>query len=1274
MATLQIIGFIVVALLGLYVFYCIYDLGKSNKKKDCRQNKVMTVLLIMAALFAGQTAWAQTRELTLSEDNDFPSGTAGHWYVNMSYRVKDFLTLSATDLTACGYTFKVYDDGGKDGNYGKNSDSRLVITVPEGYALLVTGTIWTKYTSTKIEFLRFAKGNSEFFGIIGEKWLSDMDGEPKTVGPVTCAGNVMCIQFNTDEVPVFAGLDLTVNVVSVNIDYNVSTNTPVHGILEVDKQTAKVDETVTVTPTPDTDFTIAEVSYTVGTMKVVLSPKNGVYSFKMPAYDVSVDAVFIDEVLTHWGGMCVDGSAEHPYVISDQVGYDLLVTKSKTDSYTDKYFELTTDLSGVTTTIGSDMSYPFCGHINGNGHRVTLALESSDNLKTPAMITWAGEGCSVENLTVDGTITMTDGMYGAGFISQAKGAVTLTNCRSSVTITYTKNYGTPHNGGFIGKLENGVSATLLRCLFDGAFISETAQTFGGMVGSGGNITIQNSVVATSSTTSLTSTSNNDNYAFSFPSSSTNLSNNYYVYDASPSHLNGFINRYQGNGQPQAWLLTLTEPATIVRTGGTAIGNGECTIYADGFTLGGNEYFASGVTVTLNASGLSITAANYNGNAAIINPDGTARFTMPTTNTTAAITGFEANYIDADGTAQTRAVSLLSSSNVDVTMSGGWYAVSGDVTLSNGLTFTDAAHLILTDGATLNVYNNNTSIYTSIAIAATDLCIYGQALGTGILNVESKNNATASGSYAYGIKATGSITFCGGQVNAKAIALPGVGSTVEIHCIAICTNDHVTIIRGNVSTIADRMSNHFRAILHAFSPDKDVILDWRLPTDRIHLTIQDEEMNSCSVSVAEGKALWNGSEVLSGGISRGQFNNMTLQPCIAREIEGYDTGNDKWAFIASPVTAENGILPTAVGNIFTAAEYDLYRLNPSNTMWENYKKETHTSDFRLVNGQGYLYATKQTKTLAFMGDAFNTGTAPVQVPLVYDGNNEFAGWNLVGNPFTEEAYVNRPFYKMNDAGTGIVAVENYDNYTTAQTIPTCTGIVVKAEGDNETVTFSTSAPNLAAPNNGSLQITLAQTVTTRGGSSTETLDNAIVSFNEGSQLGKFYFGEQNGNIYIPQNGKDYAIAYSNGQGEMPLCFKARENGEYTLTVSESLNSKFKILNYLHLIDNLTGANIDLLQTPSYTFTARNDDYASRFKLVFNAQQGGEEEDDNFAFISNGEIIVNGEGVLQVIDVMGRTIVSVDGRTRCVPTDAMAPGVYVLQLVNGENVKTQKIMIY
>ena len=182
-----------------------------------------------------------------------------------------------------------------------------------------------------------------------------------------------------------------------------------------------------------------------------------------------------------------------------------------------------------------------------------------------------------------------------------------------------------------------------------------------------------------------------------------------------------------------------------------------------------------------------------------------------------------------------------------------------------------------------------------------------------------------------------------------------------------------------------------------------------------------------------------------------------------------------------------------------------------------------------------------------------------------------------------------------------------------------------------------------------------------------IDNAIVSFDEGSSLPKFQFGDQNANIYFPQRGKEYAIVSAEAHGELPLNFKAAENGAYTITV----NSEEVAMDYLHLIDNLTGADVDLLVEPSYTFTAKTNDYASRFKLVFFAQVSGQEDDD-FAFISNGNIIVNGEGIVQIIDMTGHVVASYNANNRF-GTDGFAAGVYVLRLINGENVKTQKIMI-
>ena len=186
-----------------------------------------------------------------------------------------------------------------------------------------------------------------------------------------------------------------------------------------------------------------------------------------------------------------------------------------------------------------------------------------------------------------------------------------------------------------------------------------------------------------------------------------------------------------------------------------------------------------------------------------------------------------------------------------------------------------------------------------------------------------------------------------------------------------------------------------------------------------------------------------------------------------------------------------------------------------------------------------------------------------------------------------------------------------------------------------------------------------------------IDNVIVNFGEGNGMPKFEFGEQNAKLYIPQNGKDYAIVYSEGQGEMPLNFEANENGSYTITFGIE-NTE---MNYLHLIDNMTGADIDLLVEPSYTFEANVSDYPSRFRLVFNnggASTGPSTGSGTFAFINNGNIIVNGEGTVQVIDMMGRIIVCKDTIHRF-STNGFVPGVYVIRLIDGEDVRTQKMVI-
>ena len=115
-----------------------------------------------------------------------------------------------------------------------------------------------------------------------------------------------------------------------------------------------------------------------------------------------------------------------------------------------------------------------------------------------------------------------------------------------------------------------------------------------------------------------------------------------------------------------------------------------------------------------------------------------------------------------------------------------------------------------------------------------------------------------------------------------------------------------------------------------------------------------------------------------------------------------------------------------------------------------------------------------------------------------------------------------------------------------------------------------------------------------------------------------------------------------------------------------------LDYLHLIDNLTGNDVDLLAMPSYTFEAKVSDYPSRFKLVFSNDEYAVGDNATFAYVNNGNIVANQEGTLQIVDMTGRMIYQGDAKHH-VSTSEMASGVYVLRLVTADSIKTQKIVV-
>ncbi len=372
------------------------------------------------------------------------------------------------------------------------------------------------------------------------------------------------------------------------------------------------------------------------------------------------------------------------------------------------------------------------------------------------------------------------------------------------------------------------------------------------------------------------------------------------------------------------------------------------------------------------------------------------------------------------------------------------------------------------------------------------------------------------------------------------------------------------------------------------------------------------------------------------------------------ITAYSASKDHYYLIASPV--QEDITP-AVENGFITSAYDLYMFDQAGdgqgNEWINY--ELNGGAFTLVNGMGYLYASSTNTTLTFTGTPVVGPT--VSVSLVKDDDAEFPGWNLVGNPFAGPATIGRDFYTINNQtnelmqNSGEIAMMN--------------GVfVIAANNDEELIFTAVSGTGTAQAGEDKLVLNLTQG---RG-----LIDRAVVRFGEGRTLPKFQLNPDNTKIYITEGNQDYAVVRSNNAGEMPVSFKAAENGNYTLSVeAENVEAS-----YLHLIDNMTGADVDLLATPSYSFEARTTDYANRFRLVFNANGVNENNATaSFAYFNgSGWTVSNmGEATLQVVDMMGRVVSTqaISGNTEV--NLNQASGVYMLRLVNGENVMVQKVVV-
>ena len=408
-----------------------------------------------------------------------------------------------------------------------------------------------------------------------------------------------------------------------------------------------------------------------------------------------------------------------------------------------------------------------------------------------------------------------------------------------------------------------------------------------------------------------------------------------------------------------------------------------------------------------------------------------------------------------------------------------------------------------------------------------------------------------------------------------------------------------------------------------------------------------------------------------------YSASSIPVSVMKEITAASKDDRKdvygWEIISMPITQALLTGADANVNIVTANSepynFDLLCYDEPNHYWRSYTDNTSSSIYfanhRLQLGKGYLYRNLKDFTIEFNG-----GTNNDNVSCHVDAecsSTRVKGFNLIGNPYTHDIYkgeglaidskiLNEGYFRLNSSG-GWVPVDD------SEPIKSCEGVLVQASKSG-TITMKNTdkEPKVSKYKNDKIKFIVANS---------EYEDATYVMFKKGNSLNKIE--HRNPDIpmlYVNYNEMDYAIAtLGDAIKSFNLNFKATTTGYYTLSCKPE--GEFT---YLHVIDRITGQDVDMLAGNEYTFIGSPKDTEARFIVCLEYQPDySDGNSDVFAYQDGSDIVVSGNGELQLFDVTGRLVAKryING-AELISTSTLQTGVYILRLV-GTEVKSQKMVV-
>ena len=417
------------------------------------------------------------------------------------------------------------------------------------------------------------------------------------------------------------------------------------------------------------------------------------------------------------------------------------------------------------------------------------------------------------------------------------------------------------------------------------------------------------------------------------------------------------------------------------------------------------------------------------------------------------------------------------------------------------------------------------------------------------------------------------------------------------------------------------------------------------------------------------------------------NNVTarFRMSIDNPSDWSNTSNkDGWQFISMPF---NDALYSDFAGTYNPStgqntcDYDLYKYDGSQDLeWLNYRENDWYED-KFMSGYGYLASRKEVSTVNMYG-TLNVANPFAYRQYAYSAEKPLVNFHLVGNPFSHDInwtdFTISGTYFDSESGSVLENIQyfvdgyaivdnngNYQYYTSADNEPIKVGqgFFIKTLKNKVNLGYTPKRSAKSASNN-SLNITAT-------GNAGE--DNVIINLAGKSEgFDKLQnFNDAIATVYVAEDGKNYGIYNCDADvQEVELSFNANQMGNYTISIEP--NGKFQTVT---LVDRFTGIETNML-VEDYHFTAMSNVNTNRFivKLAVSDQQSA--VSDNFVYQSGEELIVEAEGRVQIIDVMGRVVYSddVESTNNRINVSDFGDGTYVVRVINETEVKVEKVVIY